>query len=106
MINFQQFKSMDIRIARVKDVRDHPNADKLYIVTVDTGEGDKTVVAGIKNFYDKESLLNKQVVLLNNLEPAEIRGVASNGMILATKDGEKMSLLVPEKEVKDGSPVS
>jgi len=106
MIKFAQFKAMDIRIAKIVGVEDHPDADKLYVVAVETGEGTKKVVAGIKEHYTKEELVNKQVVMLNNLEPATIRGVQSDGMILATKDGSKLALLVPEKEVKTGSPVS
>ena len=106
MITFKQFKEMDIRIGRIKAVEDHPNADKLYVLDVETGEKTKKLVAGIKEHYTKEELLNKEVVVLNNMEPATIRGVASEGMVLATKDGEKLAVLVPEKEVKVGSPVS
>ena len=106
MIKFDQFKAMDIRIAKILTVEDHPNADKLYLVTVEIGDTTKKVVAGIKQYYTKEELINKQVVVLNNLEPATIRGVQSEGMILATKDGEKLAILVPESQVKVGSPVS
>lgn len=106
MITFDQFKQMDIRIAKITACEDHPNADKLYVVTVETGKETKKLVAGIKQHYSKEELLNKQVVVITNLEAATIRGVESEGMILATKDGEKLAVLVPEKEVKTGSPVS
>jgi len=106
MINFDQFKAMDIRIAKIIACEDHPNADKLYVVTVETDGGTKKAVAGVKQFYTPEELVGRQVVFLNNLEPATIRGVQSEGMVLATKDGEKLSILIPEKEVKTGSPVS
>ena len=106
MITFDQFKAMDIRIAKITSCEDHPNADKLYVVTVETGSETKKLVAGIKMHYSKEELINKEVVILNNLQPATIRGVQSNGMVLATKDGEKLAILVPEKEVRVGSPVS
>ena len=106
MITFDQFKALDIRIAKVVSVEDHPNADKLYILTVEIGDKTKKLVAGVKEHYTKEELADKQLVVLNNLEPATIRGVQSEGMALATKDGEKLALLVPEKEVKVGSPVS
>lgn len=95
-----------MRIAKIVSAEEHPNADKLYVVTVDAGGDTKKVVAGIKGHYTKEELVGKQVVLLANLKPATIRGEESQGMILATKDGDKLALLVPEKEVKDGSPVS
>ena len=106
MITFDQFKAMDIRIAKILDVKDHTNADKLYVVTIDANGEKKQVVAGIKQHYTKEELLNKQVVAILNLEPATIRGEKSEGMILATKDGEKLALLIPEKEVTVGSKVS
>jgi len=106
MIKFEQFKSMDIRIGKILEAEDHPNADKLYLLTVDVGGDKKKLVAGVKQHYTKEELINKQVVVLNNLEPATIRGVESHGMVLATKDGDKLAVLIPEKEVKIGSPVS
>ena len=106
MITFDQFKAIDIRIARIVSAEDHPNADKLYVLTVEVGEGTKKLVAGIKEHYTKEELVNKEVVVVNNLKPATIRGVQSEGMALATKDDGKLALLVPEKEVKVGSPVS
>ncbi|MCQ9206607.1 MAG: methionine--tRNA ligase subunit beta [Omnitrophica bacterium] len=106
MITFDQFKAIDIRIAKIVSAEDHPNADKLYVLTVEVGEGTKKLVAGIKEHYTKEELVNKEVVVINNLQPATIRGVQSEGMALATKDGGKLALLVPEKEVKVGSPVS
>ena len=106
MIKFDQFKQVDIRIGKIVEIVDHPNADKLYIATVEVGDTTKKLVAGVKEHYTKEELLNKQVGVLNNLEPATIRGVQSEGMILATKDDGKLAILIPEKEVKVGSPVS
>lgn len=106
MITFDQFKAADIRIAKIRAVEDHPKADKLYILAIETGEKTKKIVAGIKQNYTKEELVNKQIVVVNNLEPATIRGVQSEGMLLAAKDDEKLAILVPEKEVKVGSPVS
>ena len=106
MVTFEQFKSMDIRIAKIVSAEDHPNADKLYVLTVDAGGETKKVVAGIKPYYAKEELPDKLVILLNNLEPAAIRGVQSEGMVLAAKDADGLTLLRPEKEVKIGSPVS
>lgn len=106
MITFEQFKQMDIRIAKITACENHPNADKLYVLSVDTGEGTKKLVAGIRQHYTAEELINRKVVMVNNLEPATIRGQSSEGMILATRDGEKLAILAPDKEVKAGSPVS
>ncbi|MBL7069477.1 MAG: methionine--tRNA ligase subunit beta [Candidatus Omnitrophica bacterium] len=106
MVSFQDFKKMDIRIAVIKDVKDHPNADKLFIVNCDTGTEEKQVVAGIKDSYKPEELIGKKVVVITNLEPATIRGVESHAMILAAKDDNTLSVLVPEKEIKTGTKIS
>jgi methionyl-tRNA synthetase len=105
-VKFEDFKKLNIRIAKVLKVEEHPNADKLYVLTVTTGEAEKTIVAGIRQHYKPEELTGKSIVMIDNLEPAVIRGVASNGMLLATKDGQSLAILVPEREIKIGSPVS
>lgn len=106
MVTLDQFKAMDIRIAKIAACEDHPKADKLYVVTVETGSETKKLVAGVRGYYGKEELLGKQVVIINNLVPATIRGIESSGMILVAKDSERLALLTPEREVKTGSPVS
>jgi len=103
MISMEEFKKLNIRIARIKEVTDHPNADRLYVVRLVIGEEERDVVAGIKKGYNKEELLGKLVVIIENLEPAVIRGVESKGMILATQDGETMAVLSPDKPVAPGS---
>lgn len=105
-VKFEDFKKLDIRIAKVLKVEEHPNADKLYVITVTTGDAEKTIVAGIRPYYKKEELEGRSVVVVNNLEPAAIRGVVSNGMILASKDENTLAVLIPERAVKIGSPVS
>ena len=103
MITIEEFKKMNIRIARIKEVIDHPNADRLYIVRLVIGDEEREVVAGIKKGYAKEELLGKLVAVVENLEPAVIRGVESKGMILATQDGEILAVLSPDKPVAPGS---
>ena len=104
MISFKDFKKMELKIATVKDVQDHPDADRLYVIKVEIAEGEtKQIVAGIKNHYSKEELLDKQVVIVNNLEPAILRGVESQGMILAASDENDLAVIVPEKKIICGS---
>ena len=103
MITIEEFKKLNIRIGRIKEVTDHPNADRLYIVTVVIGDEERNVVAGIKKSYTKEELLGKLVAVVENLEPAVIRGVESKGMILATQDGETLAVLSPDRPVSPGS---
>lgn len=108
-VSFEEFKKLDIRIAKVLKVEDHPNADKLYLVTAEIGNSQtRTLVAGIKSFYSKEELVGKSVVVITNLQAATIRGVASNAMILAASDKDKKHLVVltPDKPIDTGSKVS
>jgi methionyl-tRNA synthetase len=105
MVSFEDFKKLDIRVAKVLEVNDHPNADKLLVLKIDTGEKQKQIVAGIKKFYNKQDLLGKQIVVLDNLEPAVLRGEASEGMLLAAQGEETISVLIPDKPVKQGSKV-
>lgn len=105
MISFDQFKEWDIRIAQVESVAPHPNADRLYVLGIKVGEQSKTIVAGIRPFYRPEELEGKKIVVVNNLEPAVIRGVESQGMLLAASDDQGLSLLVPEKPIANGAQV-
>ena len=106
MIKFDEFKKLDLRIARIKDVKLHPDADKLYVLTIELGKEDKQMVAGVRPYYKPEELKGRSVVVVANLEPATIRGVESQGMVLAAKDSKTLSVLVPEKDIEIGSPIS
>jgi methionyl-tRNA synthetase len=88
---------LDVRVARIIDVKDHPNADKLYVLQVDLGDERRQIVAGIRENYAAAELLGRRIALLANLEPAKLRGVASNGMLLAGEDEKDVGLvLVPD----------
>lgn len=103
MITIEEFKKINIRIAKIKEVLDHPGADRLYVVRIVIGEEERNVVAGIKKGYSKEELVGKSVVVIENLEPAVIRGVESRGMILAVQDGETLAVISPDRPVAPGS---
>ncbi len=103
MITYEDFRKTELKIATIKDVQPHPNADKLYVVTVDVGGVTKQVVAGIRLFYTPEVLKGRQVVLVDNLEPAVIRGVESQGMLLAASDENGISVVSPDRAAKEGS---
>ena len=106
MVKFDDFKKLELKVAKVKEVELHPNADKLYVVTIDIGGEEKKMVAGVREYYEPEELLGKSVVVITNLEPATIRGVESQGMVLAAKDGKALSVLVPDKDVEIGCAIS
>ena len=97
MIEFADFQKVEMKVAKVVGVEVHPNADKLYVVKLDLGGGEtRTVVAGIRPFYAPEALTGKTVICVANLAPRPLRGVESQGMILAVHDGEKVKVLTVE----------
>lgn len=103
MITFEEFKKLEIKVAKIKEVKDHPNADKLYVIIIDLGDKTKQIVAGIKSSYTKEALVGRQIVVVDNLEPAVLRGMESQAMLLAAQDDKGICLVVPDREVKIGS---
>jgi len=103
LATIEDFRKLELRIAQIKEVQDHPNAEKLVILILDLGDRQKQVVAGIKNFYTKEELVGKQVVLVDNLDPVILRGVESQGMILAGSDENILALVSPDKILTLGS---
>ncbi|MFP4608080.1 MAG: methionine--tRNA ligase [Candidatus Aenigmatarchaeota archaeon] len=96
-------KRLDMRIGRITKVKDHPNADKLYVCRVNLGNEERTLVAGLKPYYQREEMEGKKIVVLANLEPATLRGIKSEGMMLAAEDEENdvVSLLQPNGKVGD-----
>lgn len=104
-IPFAEWQKLDLRVARIIDVKQHPNADKLYLLEVDLGNEKRTLVAGLKQYYPPEELKGKLCIVFTNLEPATIRGIKSDGMILAAVSDNDVVILQPEKDIKLGSKV-
>ncbi|MFQ5964165.1 MAG: methionine--tRNA ligase subunit beta [Candidatus Scalinduaceae bacterium] len=106
-ISIQDFMEIDLQVAEIKAVEEHPDADKLLILKIDIGNegGEKQLVAGIKECYTPEELIGRKIIVVNNLAPAVIRGVESQGMLLAARDGEHVVLLTTEKDIRAGSKV-
>ncbi len=105
MITFDEFKKMELLVGRVTSVENHTNADKLYVIQIDLGTETRQVVAGLRPYYEPDQLVGKSMVVVANLEPAELRGVISNGMILAAQDGDNVVILNSDTEVGPGSKV-
>ncbi|MFH1854221.1 MAG: methionine--tRNA ligase subunit beta [Candidatus Omnitrophota bacterium] len=103
MVSFEDFKKISMKIAKIKEVKEHPNADRLYLLKIDVGGEERDVVAGIKKAYKPEELEGRLVVVVDNLQPAMIRGIESNGMVLAVQDGDILSILSPDKNISPGS---
>ena len=106
-IPFKEWQKFEFRVGKIVNVEDHPDADKLYVVEVDLGTEKCKLVAGLKQYYDKKKLKGKKCIVFVNLESAKIRGVESNGMILAAvnSDHSKVFLIAPEDDIEIGSKI-
>lgn len=105
-IKYEDFTKIELKVATVLEARPHDNADKLMILRVKIGDETRQIVSGIKKYYTPEQLVNKQVIVVMNLESRELRGQMSYGMLLAASDAEgNLALLTPDKIIADGSMV-
>jgi len=106
-INFSDWEKLDLRVGKILKVENIEGADKLYKLSVDVGSEKRVVCAGLKNHYSKDELKGKKIVLFTNLAPRKLKGIESQGMILAAvnEDESEIILLAPEKDIKEGSKV-
>lgn len=95
-LGIEDFKKLDLRIGKVLSVKDHTNANKLYVLEVDLGTEKRQIVAGVKAFYKPEELVGQNVVIIANLAPAMLRGVESQGMMLAVTTADSVAVLTPD----------
>ena len=107
-ISFDEYSKVKLRVGRVIEASDHPNADKLIVLKVDLGDEQRQICAGLKGYYTSEQLMGKNLVLVTNLAPRKMRGIESNGMLLAavTPDQSRVVVLTTEAEVPPGTAVS
>jgi len=103
--NISVFEKLDLRIAKIEEVKDHPKADKLYILKIKVGDKEKQIVAGVKQHYIPEDLIGRNIVIINNLQAAELRGVISEGMLLAADDSKGKVGLLSAPKSKSGDKV-
>ncbi|MEM3828390.1 MAG: methionine--tRNA ligase subunit beta [Conexivisphaerales archaeon] len=100
------FEKLNILIGRILNVSEIPNSNKLLKLEISLGDKKKTILSGIKKWYKKEDLIGKEVVVLENIKPAKMAGELSEGMILAASDGENLSILTVDREIREGAKVS
>ncbi len=106
MATIDDFLKIELRIGKIVEVDDLEARKPMYALKVDLGElGVKNIAAGIKDYYTKEDLTGRRVVVATNLDPKSIAGFVSEGMVLAAEDESGISLLQPDKELKTGSRV-
>jgi methionyl-tRNA synthetase len=105
-ITIEDFARVDLRLGTIRSAAPHPNADRLLVLTVDLGEAQpRQLVAGIREAYDIRTLPGQQVVVVANLKPATLRGVESQGMLLAASDGEGLAVVAPGRRFAPGTKV-
>ena len=104
IIDFDDFEKVDLVVGEILKAEDIEGADKLYKLTINLGEEKRTVCAGIKQHYSKEEVEGKKIVLVANLAPRKLRGIESQGMVLAAVSENKVTLIEPDAKV--GSRVS
>jgi len=111
-IQYDDFAKIDLRVGKVISAEAHPNADKLIVLQVDMGGGSqRQVLAGIRQWSEPADLVGKNIVVVANLAPRKMRGLESNGMLLAAtvKEGDEyrdVVVLTTDRDVPPGSPVS
>ena len=107
-VEFPDFEKLDLRVAEIKKVEEIKGADKLYKLTLDVGElRERIICAGIKKYYSKDELIGKKIIYFSNLKPRMLKGIESQGMLLAasTEGHEKVVLISPEKDIENGSKI-
>lgn len=106
MATLADFQAIDLRVATVTAAELHPNADRLLVLRIELGSEQRQIVAGIRASYEPQALVGKQIIVVANLEPAKLRGVESQGMLLAARDGDRVVIMAPDAVVPPGSKVS
>lgn len=108
IITFNEWQKLDLRVGEIIEISDVPGADKLYKMKIDLGTETRTLVAGLKQHYQKEELEGKRIIVFCNLEPRKLKGIESQGMLLAAvnDDTSKVKLLTPDGDIDLGAKIS
>ena len=107
-ITFEDFTKIKLRVGKVIEAEDHPNADKLIVLKVDLGDEQRQICAGLKGYYTPDQLLGKNLIIVANLAPRMMRGLESQGMLLAasTEDHQQVIFVTTEADIAPGCGVS
>jgi len=108
-INYDDFAKLDLRVATVLECKPHANADKLLVLQIELANGERRqICAGLRGHYEAEALVGKQIVVVANLAPRQMRGETSQGMLLAATDTatSKVIVVTPSEPAASGSRVS
>jgi methionyl-tRNA synthetase len=105
IIGIEGFAKIDLRVGLIKECVKAENSDKLLVLQIDLGTEIRQVVSGIAKFYEPDSLIDKKVVVVSNLKPVKLRGIDSNGMILAADTDSGVKVLFADENATPGSKV-
>jgi len=107
-IKYEDFAKLDLRVAEILEIEEIAGADKLYKLKIDLGTETRTIVAGLKQHYTKEELSGKRCIVLVNLETRKLKGIESQGMLLAAsnEDHSEVKLLQPDGVIDLGGKIS
>lgn len=105
-ITIDDFDKVELKVGEILECEAHPNADKLLVFKVRVGEEVRTIVSGIKKWYSTEDLIGKKVIVVCNLKPVKLRGVESNGMLLAASEGDQLTMVTTLGDIPSGAQVS
>jgi len=103
IVSYEDFQKLDLRIAKVISAEDVKGTNRLLKLNIKIGEEERTIVAGIKEHYCPGEIIGKKIVVVYNLQPVKLRGIESNGMLLAAADNENIVLLTVDKDISEGS---
>ncbi|MFO0839992.1 MAG: methionine--tRNA ligase subunit beta [Phycisphaerae bacterium] len=107
-ISFDDFAKVDLRVATVVSAEPHPSADKLIVLQVDLGAEKRQILAGLRQFYEPAALVGRQIIVVANLAPRVMRGLESQGMLLAASSADRSAVIVltPDRPIEAGAKVS
>ena len=104
-VTIDDFGKIRLVTGRILEAEAHPDADKLLVLKVDTGDRVRTIVSGIAKHFKPEELIGRNVTVVANLKPAKLRGILSEGMLLMAEDGDKLTFIAPENDTAPGSSI-
>lgn len=106
-VDIDLFRKLDLKVGKVLEAEDVEKSNKLIKLRVSIGDREKTILSGIRKEYKSSDLVGKKIIIIDNLKPAMIMGLQSQGMLLAASDDEgNLSLLTVDRDIKEGSSIS
>ena len=104
-ISYEEFEKVELRVAEVVSAEKVAGADKLLKLEIDLGRERRTIIAGIAEQYSPAQIIGRKIIVVTNLQPATIRGIKSDGMLLSAVKGDDLALVTLDRDIELGSRV-